>query len=169
MQLKYPSKTRVDLDQIFQKPRLDESCRDWVTSLDKLERIQESQYWWLGSLDLTSLVKTEWQVWTSWKGFRRRKARICVFLLTRRSSLLKRLLSNLQPWLTHSLQNESPWVQVSPKASHQWFTVSMAMYVPAWSKASYVYSGTDAVLVARPSMYTSIIQTDVSPVFFSLM
>ena len=38
-------KTREDLDQIFQKPRLDESYQDWVTSLDKLERIQESQYW----------------------------------------------------------------------------------------------------------------------------
>ena len=45
VQLKYLSKTREDLDQIFQKPRLDESYQDWVTSLDKLEGIQESQYW----------------------------------------------------------------------------------------------------------------------------
>jgi hypothetical protein len=54
VQLKYPLETREDLDQIFQK-----SCQDWVTSLDKLERIQDSQYWGLGSLDLTSLIKTE--------------------------------------------------------------------------------------------------------------
>ena len=77
--LKYPLKTREDLDQIFQKSRLDESCQDWATSLEKLERIQESQDWWLGSLDLTSLIKTGRQVWTSWKGFRKRKARIRVF------------------------------------------------------------------------------------------
>jgi hypothetical protein len=68
------------------------------------------------SLDPTSLIKTEWQVWTRWKGFRKRKARIRVFFLAGRSSLLKRLLSISQPVSTNT------WQPITLQGAHFMYT-----------------------------------------------